>query len=166
MSKSNVEKLMAKSVVCSFSKESISNKATQAALQKLEEKIAAELEKQIIILPKKMTMKTFQNLLKDFRACQEAQKWASTFTIEETIAKVERGDWLLWLAKKLDLPIKPLTLAKARCAKTVIHLMKDQRSIDAVNAAERFGLVEEMTLEDLVPFARSTYDAACLCCCL
>lgn len=160
MSKSNVEKLMAKSVVCSFSKESISNKATQAALQKLEEKIAAELEKQIIILPKKMTMKTFQNLLKDFRACQEAQKWASTFTIEETIAKVERGDWLLWLAKKLDLPIKPLTLAKARCAKTVIHLMKDQRSIDAVNAAERFGLVEEMTLEDLVPFARSTYDAA------
>jgi hypothetical protein len=66
MSKSNVEKLMAKSVVCSFSKESISNKTTQAALQKLEEKIAAELEKQIIILPKKMTMKHFRIYLKTF----------------------------------------------------------------------------------------------------
>ena len=93
-------------------------------------------------------MITFKELLIDINACEEARLWASDRTIEEVLRDSWRGDWLLWLAKKLDLPLNKLTLAKARCAKTVIHLMKDQRSIDAVNIAEKFGL-DECSLEEL-----------------
>jgi len=46
----------------------------------------------------------------------------------------ERGDWMLWLAKKLNVDDKKLTMAKAMCAKQVEHLMKDQRSKDALQA--------------------------------
>ena len=93
-------------------------------------------------------MITFKDLLIDINACEEARLWAGDRTIEEVLRDSWRGDWLLWLAKKLDLPFNKLTLAKARCAKTVIHLMKDERSVDAVNVAEKFGL-DECTLEEL-----------------
>jgi hypothetical protein len=105
-------------------------------------------------------MKTIHELLIELRACNEAIEWANNYrTIEEIVDKIERGDWLLWLAKKVGMPLKQLTLAKAMCAKTVIHLMKDQRSIDAVNIAEKFGLTDEVTLEDL-NFARKNAEAA------
>jgi len=93
-------------------------------------------------------MKNFQELLIELNACGTAKEWAKDLTIEEVIKNSYRGDWLLWLSKKLHLPLNKLTLAKARCAKTVLHLMKDQRSINGVNIAERFGL-DECTLEDL-----------------
>ena len=93
-------------------------------------------------------MKTFKDLLIELNACSHAIVWVEDKNIEEVLRDSYRGDWLLWLAKKMDLPLNKLTLAKARCAKTVIHLMKDQRSIYAVNIAERFGL-DECTLEEL-----------------
>lgn len=94
-------------------------------------------------------MKTFDELLIDLHAYEEAKAWAQGMTIEQVVASVERGDWLLWLAKKTDIPKRPLTLAKARCAKTVIHLMKDERSINAVNLAEEYGLSDEVSEDDL-----------------
>ena len=100
-------------------------------------------------------MKTFKDLLIELNACGPAIVWAEDKNIEEVLRDSYRGDWLLWLAKKLDLPLNKLTLAKARCAKTVIHLMKDKRSVDAVNVAEKFGL-DECTLEEL----NNAYDAA------
>ncbi len=93
-------------------------------------------------------MKQFKDLLIELNACEDAIDWVGDKTIEQALADSQRGDWLLWLAKRLDLPLNKLTLAKARCAKTVIHLMKDQRSIDAVNVAEKFGL-DECTIEEL-----------------
>ena len=100
-------------------------------------------------------MKTFKDLLIELNACGPAIVWAEDKNIEEVLRDSYRGDWLLWLAKKLDLPLNKLTLAKARCAKTVIHLMKDKRSVDAVNVAEKFGL-DECTLEEL----NNAYDDA------
>jgi len=108
-------------------------------------------------------MKTFKELLLKFpngdKACSDAIIWSEDKTIEEIVKTVHRGDWLLWLARTIDLDIRPLTLAKARCAKTVIHLMKDQRSIDAVNIAEKFGL-GECTLEELHTASRAAHDAS------
>ena len=104
-------------------------------------------------------MKTFKDLLIELNACRPAIDWAEDRTIEEVLRDSYRGDWLLWLSKKLDLPLNKLTLAKARCAKTVIHLMKDQRSIDAINVAERFGL-DECTLEELNAAAANAAAAA------
>ena len=104
-------------------------------------------------------MITFKELLIDINACEEARLWAGDRTIEEVLRDSWRGDWLLWLAKKLDLPLNKLTLAKARCAKTVIHLMKDKRSVNAVNVAEKFGL-DECTLEELNNAANAAYAAS------
>jgi len=93
-------------------------------------------------------MKTLQELLKSLDACQGAREWAGDMTIEEVVKKCHRGDWLIWLAQKIGIELRPLTLATALCAKTVLCLMKDKRSVNAVEVAERFGR-GEVTKEEL-----------------
>ena len=70
-----------------------------------------------------------------FSPCREAVEYMSTQK-NSTLAwqNCERGDWMLWIAKKLNVDDKKLTMAKAMCAKQVEHLMKDQRSKDALQA--------------------------------
>ena len=73
-----------------------------------------------------------------------------------------RGDWMLWMAKRMDVDVKILTLAKGLCANTVRHFMKDERSIAAVDAAIAFGK-DQITKEELQPVyaaAYATYIAA------
>jgi len=82
---------------------------------------------------------TFNQYLQSVEACEPAVEWAENKTIEEVVATCHRGDWLLWLAKKCDIGLQPLTLAKGHCANTVRHLMNDERSIRAVDAAIAFG---------------------------
>lgn len=102
-------------------------------------------------------MKTFKDLLIELNACEPSIIWAGDRTIEQVVRDVDRGDWLLWLAFKIDIPLKELTLAKALCAKTVIHLMKDERSKNAVKVAEDFG--NDLTsLEALKDAADSAFD--------
>ena len=84
-------------------------------------------------------MKPFKQLLIELNACKDARTWAADKTIEEAVSTCQRGDWMLWLAKKVNVGIRPLTLAKGKCANTVRHLMKDERSIKAVDAAIDFG---------------------------
>ena len=94
-------------------------------------------------------MKNVHTILKKLKACEPAIEWAKKYdTIEEIVANVNRGDWLLWLGTELDLPLQEMTLVRARCAKTVIHLIKDKRIRKAVDVAEKFGL-GEATLEEL-----------------
>ena len=83
---------------------------------------------------------TFKKQLQKMNACSEAIEWAENRTLEQAWNDCERGDWMLWFAEKAGVELRPLTLAKARCAKLVIHLMEDARSINAVEVAERFGL--------------------------
>jgi len=97
--------------------------------------------------------------LTELEACLDAIYWAKSKTWNEIIDQCHRGDWLLWLAQKVKLDLRTLTLAKARCAKTVIHLMKDERSINAVNVAESFGL-GNATKEDLDAATAAAYTAA------
>lgn len=84
-------------------------------------------------------MTVFQELLNELNACSEARDWASEMTIEEVVETCERGDWLLWVSKKINVDDRKLTLAKGLCANTVRHLMKDERSILAVDAAIAYG---------------------------
>ena len=84
-------------------------------------------------------MKTLKQLLTKLNACEEAIDWAQNRTIEEVIQECHRGDWLLWLAQKVDIDLKPLMLAKGHCANTVRNLMKDEKSIKAVDAAIEYG---------------------------
>ena len=82
---------------------------------------------------------TFKELLIELDACKLAREWAGDMPIEEVVATCHRGDWLLWLAKKVDVDFRLFTLAKGHCANTVRHLMKDDRSINAVDVAIAFG---------------------------
>ena len=56
----------------------------------------------------------------------------------------ERGDWMLWyIAKNKERLVledmRLITKAKALCANLVIHLMKDERSKEAIRIAIKFG---------------------------
>jgi hypothetical protein len=71
----------------------------------------------------------------------------------------ERGDWLLWLCQKANLNKRQLTLAKGKIAETVKHLMKDERNINAVDVAIRYGY-NEATEEELSASASAAYASA------
>lgn len=98
-----------------------------------------------------------KELLIKLNACDEAIEWAGDRTIEEIVKDCDRGDWLLWLAKKIGIELQPLTLAKGHCANTVRHLMKNEKSIEAVDMAIAFG-EGRATMEELNNAA--TYAAA------
>ena len=84
-------------------------------------------------------MKTFKDLLIELKACKEFCEWAGDKTIEQVVADCHRGDWLIWLGKKIEIDSRKFTLAKAHCANTVRHLMQDQRSLDAIDTAIKYG---------------------------
>ena len=78
--------------------------------------------------------------LKKLNPCESGYKFAkSKNSLLEAWNTCERGDWMLWFAQKLDCPLQLLTLAKATCAETVIHLMRDERSRNAIKVAIDFG---------------------------
>lgn len=99
-----------------------------------------------------------KELLIKLNACDEAIEWAGDRTIEEIVRDCDRGDWLLWLAKKIDIELQHLTLAKGHCANTARHLMKDERSIKAIDIAIAFG-EGIATMEELNNAANAAYDA-------
>jgi len=80
-----------------------------------------------------------KQLLIKLNACLEAREWAEGKTIEQIVEQCHRGDWLLWLAHRVDIGLQPLTLAKGHCANTVRHLMEDERSVKAIDVAIAFG---------------------------
>ena len=100
------------------------------------------------------------DLLQNLNACDKAKIWAKDKTWKEIYHTCCRGDWLLWLFQRTnpnDLQI--LALAKGYCAQTVLHLMIDQRSKDAVQAAIDFGN-GKITIEELNIAADADADAA------
>ena len=97
--------------------------------------------------------------LKKLDACGEAIRFSAKFkTPKEAWENCPRGDWMLWIAARLKVDTRLLTLAKGRCAETVIHLMKDQRSINAVKAAIAYGK-GEINNEELRAAANAAYAA-------
>ena len=81
-----------------------------------------------------------KDLLIKLNACQDAKDWAADKDWKEIFETCHRGDWLLWLFQKTNPnDLQLLTLAKGHCANTVRHLMKDEKSIKAVDVAIAFG---------------------------
>jgi len=80
------------------------------------------------------------NYLVILNACEDAREWAKGKSWEEIFNTCHRGDWLLWLYRmQEDFDLRKLILAKGHCANTVRHLMKDERSINAVDTAIKYG---------------------------
>ena len=102
---------------------------------------------------------TFKEELQRLHACSEAVEWVGDRTLEQAWNECERGDWMLWFAQMKRVDMRKMTLAKARCVRLVMHLMKDERSRNAVEVAERFGL-GKATREELEEARTAAFDAA------
>jgi len=135
-------------------------------LNKLEKELDDTLAKEtpetlekFMIDERNKAMSNMNNLLKELNACDDAIQWAKDKTWNEIFETCHRGDWLLWLFKKTNPDnFKELTLAKGHCANTVRHLMKDERSIKAVDAAIAFG-EGKITKDELSAAAAAAYAA-------
>ena len=106
-----------------------------------------------------MNAEQFSKYLKAKYACGEAKSWARGKSWQEVYNTCHRGDWLLWLyrsSKCYDL--QKITLAKGLCANTVRYLMKDERSLKAVDAAIAFGK-GEISEDNLNTAAAAAYAA-------
>ncbi len=78
--------------------------------------------------------------LKTNRACEPGLKWAETQSdLYELWNNCHRGDWMLWLADRLQVDKRKQVLCAALCAHTVVHLMTDRRSREAVRIAFLYG---------------------------
>jgi hypothetical protein len=80
-----------------------------------------------------------KKLLNELQADKELIDWVEDKSIEQVIESCKKGDWLLWLGYKMNLPKQELTLAKAKCAATVKHLLDNEVSFNAIDVAEKFG---------------------------
>jgi hypothetical protein len=101
-----------------------------------------------------------KELLQKLHACKDAIEWAGDKTWEEIYNTCHRGDWLLWLFKRTNPDdLQLLILAKGHCANTVRHLMKDERSIKAVDAAIAYG-EGKISREELDAAAYAAVSAA------
>ena len=101
--------------------------------------------------------------LDKFHPCLDAREWMLTQkNATEAWNNCERGDWMLWIAKKLNVDDRKLTMAKAMCAKQVEHLMKDQRSKDAIQACIDYfnGLITREELNTAYAYAYAAARAA------
>jgi hypothetical protein len=98
-----------------------------------------------------------------YSPCEEALAFRNQYpSFKEAWIACPRGDWMLWIAKKLDVDLKTLTKAKAKCALTVVHLMRDQRSINACEVALKFsdGLATREELNNAAYAADAAYASA------
>jgi len=85
-------------------------------------------------------MKTLKTFLEKHNACQDGFDFAKDLTLEQFLNTCERGDWILWLFRRTNpQSFRQIILAKAHCANTVRHLMRDERSTKAVEVAIAFG---------------------------
>lgn len=93
-------------------------------------------------------------------ACNEVYKWAceNCATLDDVWATAH-PDWLIWVATHPGcLDDRTLRLFAVWCARQVQHLMEDERSIAALDVAERFAN-GEATSEELAA-ARAAAGAA------
>jgi hypothetical protein len=107
-----------------------------------------------------------KEILNNLNACDEAMEWAKTVNYDwpRIYNECERGDWLLWLHNRTNkTDFKQRTLVKGLVSKTVEHIMKDQRSKDAVKAAIDFGngliSVKELAHTEMLNAAAAAYAA-------
>ena len=92
----------------------------------------------------------FAEYLKSINACDPACKWQEGKDLETVWNTCERGDWMIWLLVNSENEVtdRELRLIAVKCARQVQHLMKDERSINALDVAERFAN-GEATQEEL-----------------
>ena len=88
-------------------------------------------------------MKNLKDKLKTMGACEDAVEWVGEKDIKEAWATCHRGDWMLWLCERMKgskgwPSEKEIMAIGIACARKVQHIMKDDRSITALDVAQRY----------------------------
>ena len=97
--------------------------------------------------------------IEKFNACKESIAFRENYSdFKSAWENCPRGDWMLWIAKKLKVDLLKLTTAKALCANTVRHLMKNERSKKAIDVAILFG--QGLATREELDFAAAAAAAA------
>jgi hypothetical protein len=106
-------------------------------------------------------MNTLQTKLKELDACDEAIEWAKDYdNLQQAWYNCQRCDWMIWLINKMEWSNdKDLRLMAVAFARQVQHLMKDQRSINALDVAERYAN-GEATVDELTAAWTAAWAAA------
>ena len=87
-------------------------------------------------------MKNLEELLTSLNHRKDCLAWVkenSIKKIEDVVSLCPKGEWLLDLAQNLEIDHRKYTLAKALCAKTVIHLVTHETALECVEVAEAYG---------------------------
>ena len=97
-----------------------------------------------------MNATEFNQLLVKIDACEDAVKWCEGKSLQDAWDSATRSDWMFWLLinQENEATDKELRLIAVKCARQVQHLMTDQRSINALDVAEKFAS-GEATEEEL-----------------
>jgi hypothetical protein len=108
-----------------------------------------------------MNATEFNQLLVKLDACPDAVKWCEGKSLQDAWDSATRSDWMFWLLlnQSNEATDKELRLIAVKCARQVQHLMTDQRSINALDVAERFSN-GEATEQDLAAARDASWDAA------
>ena len=98
--------------------------------------------------------------IEKFEPCFKAVEFRKQYdTFKEAWEACPRGDWMLWIAEKLELDKRLLVLTSAHCANTVRHLMEDERSTRCVDVCIAYG-EGKATEEELTTARDAARDAA------
>ena len=100
---------------------------------------------------------TFKEQLIKIEACPDAIEWVGDRTLEQAWNECKRGDWMLWFAWH-KVSKRKIVLAASLCTNEVRHLMKDERSTNAIAVGIRYGN-GKATDEELKAAADDAYDA-------
>ena len=104
-------------------------------------------------------MSDFAQQLKDLGACEEAIEWVNGRSLRKCWQVADRGDWMLWLAGKLDIDRKLLVLAACDCAETALKYTDDPRPAKAIKTA-RAWCDGKATIEQVKEAAEAAARAA------
>ena len=106
-------------------------------------------------------MKSTKDILTKLGACPEAVKWAGRKTHKKAWGTCQRGDWLLWIAGKLNVDRKKLVLAACGCARTALKYVPEgeDRPRIAIETAEAW-IKGEATIEQVRTAAYAATNAA------
>ena len=67
----------------------------------------------------------FTDKLNDMNACSEAVEWVGKRGLMTAWRDCPRGDWMLWLAGRLDIDRKLLVLVACDCAETALQYVPE-----------------------------------------
>ena len=108
------------------------------------------------------------DLLKKHNACPEATEWVRASdkqTAREIWESCERGDWMLWIAARLEIDRKLIVTAACLCARqSLVHVRPgEERPRIAIETAERWTHGEATINEVQIARNAAADDAAAAC---